>query len=76
VIIRDDLHGLFNLLVALIFETLAVAILACINTTTEVVILRRWRWGPKRKRESASQVVPLLQVYIPVAICWHHIIDS
>lgn len=42
-VVWDDLDGLFNELVALIFETLAIAVLACINATTEVVILRRRR---------------------------------
>lgn len=41
---RDDLHGLLDELVALVFELFAVAILAGVHTATEVVVLRRRRW--------------------------------
>lgn len=39
-IIRDDLHSLFDQLVALILETLAVAVFASVYTTAVVVVLR------------------------------------
>jgi hypothetical protein len=37
------LHGLLDQLVALFFETLLVAVLASVDTATEVVVLRRRR---------------------------------
>ena len=43
VVARDGLHGLLDQLVALFFETLLVAVLASVDTTTEVVVLRRRR---------------------------------
>ena len=43
VIARDGLHGLLDQLVALFFETLLVAVLASVDTATEVVVLRRRR---------------------------------
>lgn len=43
VVARDELHGLFNQLVSLLLQALLVAILASVDTTTEVVILRSWR---------------------------------
>lgn len=47
-VVRDGLHGLFDQLVTLILEALAIAVLASVNTSTEVVILRRWRGRPVR----------------------------
>jgi len=44
-IVRNDLHSLLDEFMALIFETLAVAELAGVNTSTEVVVLRGWRRG-------------------------------
>jgi hypothetical protein len=41
-VVRKRLHGLLNELVTLVFETLAVAELASIDTATKVVVLR---WG-------------------------------
>jgi hypothetical protein len=43
-IVRDDLHGLFNLLVALVLKTLAVAVFTCVDTATKVIILWRRGW--------------------------------
>lgn len=43
VVAWDGLHGLFDQLVALFFEALLVAVLASVDTTTEVVVLRRRR---------------------------------
>ena len=43
VVAWDGLHGLFDQLMTLFFETLLVAVLASVDTTTEVVILRRRR---------------------------------
>lgn len=55
-VIRYNLHGLFNLLMALILKALAVAILASIDTATKVVILRGWRWGPKMDNDEYDHV--------------------
>jgi hypothetical protein len=41
VIVRKRLHRLLHELVALIFEALAVAELASVDSATEVVVLRR-----------------------------------
>jgi hypothetical protein len=45
VVVRKRLHRLFDELVALVFEALAVAELASVDTATEVVILG---WGRRR----------------------------
>jgi hypothetical protein len=50
VVVRKRLHCLLDELVALILEALAIAELARVDTTTEVVVLR-WR----RRRSEKSQ---------------------
>jgi hypothetical protein len=45
VVVRKRLHRLFDELMALVFEALAVAELASVDTATEVVILG---WGRRR----------------------------
>ena len=45
-IVRNDLHRLLNLLVAFIFKSLSVAIFAGVDTSTEVIVLRRGGWRP------------------------------
>lgn len=44
VVSRNNLHGLFDQLVALLLEALLVAVLASVYTATKVVVLR-WRRG-------------------------------
>ena len=79
-VVRNGLHGLLDQLVALILETLAVTVLAGVNTSTEVVVLRWWRGrskfcvsGPSKeidpKNESRSKE------YLPVTISRDHIVD-
>ena len=45
-VVGDRLHGLFDKLVALVFETLAVSVLAGVDTSTVVVVLGRGRGRP------------------------------
>jgi hypothetical protein len=43
-VVRDDLHGLLNQLVTLVFKTLSVSELSSIDTATKVVVLWGWGW--------------------------------
>ena len=43
VVAWDDLHRLLDELVTFVFQLLAVTVLARVDTSTEVVVLRRWR---------------------------------
>lgn len=54
-VVRDDLDGLLNQLVALILELLPVSVLASIDTATEVVVLWRWRWRSRNMLVCLSQ---------------------
>ena len=47
-VVWDDLHGLFDELVTLIFKTFAIAKFSCIDTATEIIVLR---WRRRRSAE-------------------------
>jgi hypothetical protein len=47
-IVWDDLHGLLNLFVALIFKTFTVTVLSGVHTSAKVVVLWWRRWGSER----------------------------
>ncbi len=75
VVARDDFHRLLDKLMALIFELLAVAVLARVHTLAEVVVLRR------RGRRAALLLVylrPLQKVPCvssPISVRRNHIVD-
>ena len=41
-VVRNDFHGLLYQLMSFFFKSFAVSIFASVDTTTEVVVLRRW----------------------------------
>lgn len=55
-IVRNYLHGLFDLFMTLVFETLTIAIFTSIDTFTGVIILRWGGWRPvvQRKLEATK----------------------
>ena len=75
-IVRNDLHSKLNLLMAFIFETFSIAILAGVDTFTRIVVLRWRRRGPKVSRSVSRITVLEVCAGLPVTICWHNIIDS
>ena len=74
VVVGDNLHGLFDLLVTLIFEALAIAILAGVYTTTEIIVLWGRRWRPRSARISFYRLI--LCKSSPIAICWNDVVNS
>ena len=52
----DDFHRLFDELVTLFLESFTVAVLARVDTATEVVVLRR-----RRRRPGAVSIEDILQ---------------
>lgn len=44
VVVRDDLYGLLDQLVAFILQLLSVSVLASVDTATKIVVLWRWGW--------------------------------
>ena len=54
-IVRDDLDGLFNELMTLILQTLAVPMFSRVDTTTEVVVLGR---RGRRSEQPVSELAP------------------
>ena len=74
VVVRNGLHGLFDQLVTLILEALAITVLASVDTSTEVVILRRRRGGPVRLSGEFKKHQER-GVYIPITISRDDIVD-
>ena len=74
-VVWDDLHGLFDLLVAFILQTLTIPILAGIDTSTEVVVLWRRRWGSGMSAVSRASSCRDMEQILPITIGRDDIVD-
>lgn len=71
-VVGDDFHRLLDELVALILKLLAVTVFASVDTTTEVVVLRRGRRGPRLGQVFAGKTEGL---GLPVTISRDNVVD-